>query len=269
MQAPLGCDRRGLEQRVEQRTREAEAANLSKTRFLAAISHDVLQPINAARLFTSALREAAADPAEQQRLAERVDASLRDAEELLDGLLDISRLDAGSLKPELSVFRLDELLASVAGQYAPLAASRGLGFRVHAGPLSVRSDRRLLRRALQNFVANALRYTQHGGVLMAARARGDRVDLAGPIRLAAPMSFGIKVLGAPLAAFLAMHPAVEIEVMLSDARHDLIAEGIDLSLRIASMEDSSLLARTIAPVAASTPTPMMPPPSLPLLQAEN
>lgn len=82
-------------------------------------------------------------------------------------------------------------------------------------------------------------------------ARGDRVDLAGPIRLAAPMSFGIKVLGPPLAAFLERHPAVEIEVMLSDARHDLVAEGIDLSLRIASLDDSTLLARTIAPVAAS------------------
>lgn len=82
-------------------------------------------------------------------------------------------------------------------------------------------------------------------------ARGDRADLSGPIRLAAPMSFGIKVLGAPLAAFLERHPAVEIEVMLSDARNDLVAEGIDLSLRIASMEDSSLLARTIAPIAAS------------------
>lgn len=82
-------------------------------------------------------------------------------------------------------------------------------------------------------------------------ARGDRADLSGPIRLAAPMSFGIKILGAPLAAFLERHPAVEIEVMLSDARTDLVAEGVDLSLRIASMEDSSLLARTIAPVAAS------------------
>lgn len=82
-------------------------------------------------------------------------------------------------------------------------------------------------------------------------ARGDRLDLAGPIRLAAPMSFGIKLLGGPLAAFLARHPAVEIEVMLSDARNDLIAEGIDLSLRIASLADSSLLARTIAPVATS------------------
>lgn len=82
-------------------------------------------------------------------------------------------------------------------------------------------------------------------------ARGDRLDLAGPIRLAAPMSFGIKVLGAPLAAFMDRHPAVEIELTLSDARHDLIAEGFDLALRIASLDDSSLLARTIAPVASS------------------
>ncbi|HEY9143723.1 MAG TPA: PAS domain-containing hybrid sensor histidine kinase/response regulator [Arenimonas sp.] len=165
-----------LEQRVEQRTREAEAANLSKTRFLAAISHDVLQPINAARLFTSALRDTD-EAIEQRRLAECVDVSLRDAEELLDGLLDISRLDAGSLKPEVSVFRLDELIASVAGQYAPLAASRGLGFRVHAGPLSVRSDRRLLRRALQNFVANALRYTKDGRVIIGARRRRGAVEI--------------------------------------------------------------------------------------------
>ncbi len=82
-------------------------------------------------------------------------------------------------------------------------------------------------------------------------ARGDRIDLAGPIRLAAPMSFGIKRLGEPLAAFLAEHPAVEVEVLLSDARHDLLADGIDLALRISSLADSTLLARTIAPVAAS------------------
>jgi CheY-like chemotaxis protein len=161
---------------VADRTREAEAANLSKTRFLAAISHDVLQPINAARLFTSALRETD-EAGEQRRLAERVDVSLRDAEELLDGLLDVSRLDAGSLKPEITVFRLDELLASVAAQYAPLAAARGLRFRVHAGPLSVRSDRRLLRRALQNFVANALRYTKEGRVILGARRRGGGVEI--------------------------------------------------------------------------------------------
>ncbi|WP_338426484.1 LysR family transcriptional regulator [Sphingopyxis kveilinensis] len=82
-------------------------------------------------------------------------------------------------------------------------------------------------------------------------ARGDRNDLAGPIRLAAPMSFGIKVLGPVLAAFLDRHPAVEIDLLLSDARNDPIAEGIDLTLRIAPLADSSLLARTITPVAAS------------------
>lgn len=82
-------------------------------------------------------------------------------------------------------------------------------------------------------------------------AHGDRADLAGSIRLAAPMSFGIKVLGPPLADFLTRHPAVEIDVMLSDARHDLVAEGIDLALRISSLENSSLLARTIAPIAGS------------------
>jgi Na+/proline symporter/signal transduction histidine kinase len=167
-----------LEQRVEQRTREAEAAQQSKTRFLAAVSHDVLQPLNAARLFTSALREA--DTAgEQQRLAERVDASLRAAEDLLDGLLDVSRLDAGALRPELTDFDAAELLRELAAQYAPSAASRGLQLRVRVTdtPLSARSDRRLLRRALQNFLANALRYTREGGVLLAARVREGAVEL--------------------------------------------------------------------------------------------
>jgi len=161
-----------LEQRVEQRTQEAESAQQSKTRFLAAVSHDVLQPLNAARLFTTALRESD-DVHEQRRLAERVDASLRAAEDLLDGLLDISRLDAGALRPELDDLDAGELLRELAAQYAPSAAGRGLHLRVRVPPmpLSIRSDRRLLRRALQNFLANALRYTREGGVLMAARAR--------------------------------------------------------------------------------------------------
>ena len=167
-----------LEQRVELRTREAEAAQQSKTRFLAAVSHDVLQPLNAARLFTSALRESV-EPVEQARLAERVDASLRAAEDLLDGLLDISRLDAGQLRPELTDFDAAELLRELAAQYAPSAAGRRLQLRLRVpdAPLSARSDRRLLRRALQNFLANALRYTRHGGVLLAARVRHGRVEL--------------------------------------------------------------------------------------------
>ncbi|GAB2629264.1 hybrid sensor histidine kinase/response regulator [Novilysobacter erysipheiresistens] len=167
-----------LEQRVEQRTREAEDAQQSKTRFLAAVSHDLLQPLNAARLFTSALRESD-ESGEQARLAERVDASLRTAEDLLDGLLDVSRLDAGALRPEIIDFDVNAVLRELAAQHAPIAASRGLQLRVRtpANPLIVRTDRRLLRRALQNFLANALRYTRDGGALIAARVREGAVEL--------------------------------------------------------------------------------------------
>jgi len=173
-----------LEQRVEQRTREAEAAQQSRSRFLAAIGHDVLQPLNAARLFASALRETR-DADERAHLAERVDTALRAAEDLLDGLLDVSRLDAGALQPEPAVFDAGALLHELAAQYAPAAAGRGLTLRVRTGTdartsaaTHVRSDRRLLRRALQNFLANALRYTRSGGVLLALRPRGDTVEVA-------------------------------------------------------------------------------------------
>ena len=158
------------------RTREAEAAQASRTRFLAAVSHDVLQPLNAARLFASALRES--DTIEEQRhLAERVDTSLRAAEELLEGLLDVSRLDAGALQPQPSDFDAAGLLADLVAQYAPLAGARGIDLRVHARHLPVRSDRRLLRRVLQNFLANALRYTREGRIVLAARPRGGGVEL--------------------------------------------------------------------------------------------
>ncbi|WP_066092575.1 hybrid sensor histidine kinase/response regulator [Xanthomonas massiliensis] len=166
-----------LEQRVADRTREAEIAQQSKTRFLAAISHDVLQPLNAARLFASALRESSQGDEQQRHLAERVDASLRAAEELLDGLLDVSRLDAGGLRPELSDFDAGAVLRELGAQYAPVAAARGLQLHVHARPVWVHSDRRLLRRVLQNFMANALRYTRSGRIVLGMRGRGDRIEL--------------------------------------------------------------------------------------------
>ncbi|MGG4604547.1 PAS-domain containing protein [Paenalcaligenes sp. Me131] len=163
-----------LEQRVAERTREAETAQESRTRFLTAVSHDVLQPINAARLFASALRETD-EVDEMPRLAERIDTALRTAEDLLEGLLDISRLDAGVLKPEIEVINVTKLLNHLADQYAPMALRRGLKLRVHAPNVYVRSDPRLLRRVLQNFLANALRYTKEGRILVGARCRGDAV----------------------------------------------------------------------------------------------
>ncbi|WP_426687733.1 hybrid sensor histidine kinase/response regulator [Rhodanobacter ginsengiterrae] len=180
-----------LELRVEQRTAElsealvataqarraAEAANISKTRFLAAASHDLLQPLNAARLFTSALRQYPGLDAEAAQLAERIDASFRAAEDLLDTLLDTSRLDTGGYHPEVSGFALADLFDSLKAQFAVVAEQRGLRLRVVPTRLAVRSDPQLLRRILQNFLSNALRYTRHGSVLLGARRLGDEVRI--------------------------------------------------------------------------------------------
>ncbi|RMX05016.1 response regulator [Corticibacter populi] len=165
-----------LEQRVAERSRELAAAHESRSRYLTAISHDVLQPIHAARLFASALREEH-QPAQMQHLAEHVDTALHAAEELLDGILDISRLDAGALQPDIAPVNVQPLLQELVAQYTPLAQRRGLRLRLHARALWVRSDARLLRRVLQNFVANALRYTQSGRIVLAARVRGAAVQL--------------------------------------------------------------------------------------------
>ncbi len=168
-----------LEQRVAERTRQlahatatAEHANLSKTRFVAAASHDLLQPLNAARLFNAALHDKAAQDPELLRLTERVDNSLSAAEELLDALLDISRLDAGGIRPEFAEFPIAPLLDSLHEQYAPTAVQRGIELRVCKTQLCVRSDPRMLRRVLQNFISNALRYTRTGRVVVGCKRRG-------------------------------------------------------------------------------------------------
>ncbi|WP_198670343.1 PAS domain-containing hybrid sensor histidine kinase/response regulator [Dyella sp. C9] len=180
-----------LEQRVEQRTaelsdalsatanarRDAEMANASKTRFLAAASHDLLQPLNAARLFTSALRQHPGLDAEASQLAERIEASFRAAEDLIDALLDTSRLDAGSYRADVNNFALADLFDSLKAQFAVLAERRGLQLRVVPTRLAVRSDPQLLRRVLQNLISNALRYTHTGAILLGARRMGDEVRI--------------------------------------------------------------------------------------------
>ncbi|WP_207478730.1 hybrid sensor histidine kinase/response regulator [Arenibaculum pallidiluteum] len=178
-----------LEQRVAERTTElvemnarlrhakveADQANLSKTRFVAAASHDLLQPLNAARLFVAALQEAPL-AAEAGRLLENVDASLRSVEGLLDALLDISKLDSGVIEPAISDFRVGTLLRDLKREFAPVAAERGLVLKVQSCSEVVRSDPQLLRRVLQNFLSNALRYTRRGRVLLGCRRRGDTLS---------------------------------------------------------------------------------------------
>jgi Na+/proline symporter/signal transduction histidine kinase len=180
-----------LEQRVDERThalqealeaqrlakREAEAANASKSRFLAAASHDLLQPLHAARLFTAALKQERELPDSGSVLVQRIDSSLTAAEDLLSALLDISRLERGVLKPDLGPIDVRELYEHLGEQFTPIAEQRNLSLRVHPLALSVHSDRQLLRRILQNFLSNAIRYTRHGGVLLAARRRGEVLQL--------------------------------------------------------------------------------------------
>jgi Na+/proline symporter/signal transduction histidine kinase len=179
-----------LERRVRERTTEltrlnaelarakadAEEANISKTRFLAAASHDILQPLNAARLYVTSLIERQGS-GEDGRLIGNVDASLEAVEEIFGALLDISRLDTGAMRPELASFRIDELFRQLEVEFAPLARERGLELCFVPCSLGIRSDRRLLRRLLQNLVSNAVKYTPKGRVLVGCRRSRGRLRI--------------------------------------------------------------------------------------------
>lgn len=179
-----------LEIRVQERTAEltelngqlqtakamAEEANLSKTKFLAAASHDLLQPLNAARLFVSALLDS--DPSDDvNRLIDRVYTALESVDGLLKALFDISKLDTGTVTPEWREFPVDILLEALASEFALMAENKGLVFRVVPSRVVIKSDMLLLRRILQNFVSNAVRYTTKGQVLLGCRRKGDSLSI--------------------------------------------------------------------------------------------
>ncbi len=168
-----------LNQALAQAKTEAEEANVSKTRFLAAAGHDILQPLNAARLYASSLTESAAEGGADERvsLARNVDASLEAVEEILGALLDISRLDAGATRPEIVDFPVNDIFRQLEIEFAPTARAKGLALRFVASSLCVRSDRRLMRRLLQNLVSNAVKYTPKGRVLVGCRR------VAGAVRI--------------------------------------------------------------------------------------
>jgi Na+/proline symporter/signal transduction histidine kinase len=179
-----------LEQRVADRTAElthvnqelaraqaaAEEANLGKTRFLAAAGHDILQPLNAARLYSTALSEKLGR-SETSEFARNIDSSLEAVEAILGMVLDISRLDTGALKPEVSVFRLDKLLTQIATDFTPLARKKALKLRVVPSSIVVKTDRNMLRRLIQNLVSNSIKYSRSGGMLLGVRRRGAFVEL--------------------------------------------------------------------------------------------
>lgn len=167
-------------ERIEQDLRDArdaaQAANRSKDKYLAAASHDLLQPLNAARLLISTLRERNL-PSVEQVLVERTHQALEGAEDLLTDLLDISRLDQAAVKPDIALYRLDELFAPLVSEFQSVAAAAGLNLRAHTGRYAINTDLRLMTRILRNFLSNACRYTSEGCILLGARRRGDRLRL--------------------------------------------------------------------------------------------
>jgi Na+/proline symporter/signal transduction histidine kinase/ActR/RegA family two-component response regulator len=160
---------------------EADAANLGKTRFIAAASHDILQPLNAARLFTSSLVErqnrSGTGRFVDDQLVGNLDASLVAVEEILAALLDISRLDAGATKPEVSSFKIGELLQALAVEMAPAARDANVKLTAMPSSLVVRSDRKLLRRIVQNLLSNAVKYASGKRVLVGCRRRNGAVRI--------------------------------------------------------------------------------------------
>lgn len=155
---------------------EVEAAMSSKTRFFAAASHDLLQPINAAKLMISTLvDQAAGTPMEET--ADRLNGSFRSIEGLLRALLDVSRLEATDTDLLVTSFSLGDVIRGVVEDLAPLAAAKKLDLRAVPTSLWVRSDQRYLARSLQNFVDNAIQYTDRGGILIGCRRRGDNAAL--------------------------------------------------------------------------------------------
>ena len=178
-----------LEKRVRDRTEEltrlnselarakstAEDANISKTRFLAAASHDILQPLNAARLYVTSLVERQSG-GEDSRLVQNIDGSLEAIEEILGALLDISRLDAGAMTTTITSFKVGDLMRSLEIEFAPIARAKALKLTFVPSSLAVESDRLLLRRLLQNLISNAIKYTPHGRVLVGCRRRGSSLQ---------------------------------------------------------------------------------------------
>jgi signal transduction histidine kinase/CheY-like chemotaxis protein len=164
------------EARIAERTRDLAVANEAKTRFLAAASHDLRQPIHALALFVGQLR-AIELPGDGPALLEKIQCSVEALRELIESLLDLSKLDVGAVRAEPKPFALHDLLSRLAAQFAPSAEAKGLALTLVPTSLWVCSDPLLLERIVLNLISNAVRYTIHGRILIGCRRRGEDVEL--------------------------------------------------------------------------------------------
>ena len=176
-----------LEGRVQDRTQQlanalaeqqlareqADKANMSKSRFIAAASHDLLQPMHAARLFSTALEQSIQSDEDRVTL-QQLDRALHGAESMLSALLDIARLEGGTIQPKRQLYPLHDLLSDLELQFKSIAAQRGIRFSVHDAQFWIDTDPQWIRRIIQNFVSNALRYTAKGRVVVGILRSAER-----------------------------------------------------------------------------------------------
>jgi signal transduction histidine kinase/CheY-like chemotaxis protein len=165
-----------LERKVDERTRQLQLANLAKSRFLAVASHDLRQPLHALGLFVAQLHSNV-DSTERSRIIARIDAAITAMNELFNALLDISKLDADVLKPNLTRFPIEHVFARVETTFAEVAREKALKLRVVPSGAWVCSDFILLERIMLNLASNAVRYTARGGIVVGARRRGNILRL--------------------------------------------------------------------------------------------
>jgi len=265
-----------LELRVATRTREseharaeAERANRAKSRFLTAISHDLLQPVHAAHLFAHALSEQLRHP-QYQASVRSIEGALTSVEGLLGGLLDMSRLDAGGMTAQVQTFCLHDTLQTLASEFSVLAQERGLRLRAVATQAWVTSDAQLLRRVLQNFLANAVRYTPSGSILIGCRRRHAGADPA-----ARTLEIQVWDTGPGIGS-------ADQKIIFEEFRRlNLGGQGLGLGLAIAERMAQllhhplslrsvpgrgSVFSITVGRAAASAAMPLLPAAALPILQ---
>ena len=165
-----------LNKQLVSATQRSEHESKSKSRFLAAVSHDLMQPLNAARLFASSLSEVAKE-SESKQLATHIESALEAAEDLIGDLLDISRLESGKLDVNVYGFAINDVLSNLNAEFSALAKQQQIEFSLLPSQHLVQSDPKLLRRVIQNFLTNAFRYSPKGKVLLGVRHAGDCVRI--------------------------------------------------------------------------------------------
>jgi signal transduction histidine kinase/CheY-like chemotaxis protein len=266
MAAKLQTSYATLERKVEERTEQLKAANLSKSRFLAAASHDLRQPLHALNLFAAQLRYEK-DQAERDRLAVRIDTAVANMNELFNALLDISKLDAGATTVSISNLPVSRVLGRIAAIFTQAAGEKGLRLRTVPSAAWVRSDPILLEQILLNLVANAVRYTNAGGIVVGCRRVGKalRIDVCDSgIGIAADQQGSIfgefyQVPGAERGgrAGLGLGLAI-VERLCAVLDHPIglastLGKGSRFSVTVPRVAPQAPPAETLAPAAAAAP----------------